>query len=333
MNSDHSQGNRPIEPDERFRLYIDESGDHVFKYLEEEGYRYLCLVGCWFRGRDYRTFHQELETFKQYHIPHNPDEPIILHREDIINRRRAFWRLRDPDKADAFDVNLLALIKQAEFRIVVGVIDKKELKAQYPIPAHPYHLELGFMLQRYCGFLNHTNRRGDVMAESRGGHEDHLLKDSYTWVHQRGLFGRTEATFFQQALMSKELKVKPKSANIAGLQLADLLANPLRKAVFLENRKVQDPLAPFAKRILEAVQDEFNRYLYIWTSERIWKGLVPQMKRPRAGPPHARPSRAIHLQLTGLSTLYRRPLQMSNKFVRRQAVWVPGFREVTLNVT
>ena len=276
MALDCPKVNRPVDPEDRFRLYIDESGDHVFKHLEEEGHRYLCLLGCWFRGRDYRVFHQELETFKQRHIPHNPDEPIILHREDIINRRRAFWRLRDPDKADAFDIDLLALIRRAEFKIVAVVIDKKALQLQYPTPAHPYHLGLGFMLQRYCGFLNHINRRGDVMAESRGGHEDRLLKDSYTWVYQHGLFGKTDATFFQQALTSKELKVKPKSVNIAGLQLADLLANPLRKAVLIERHKVQGPLAPFAKRILAAVEDKFNRHLYNGQVKGYGRVLFPK---------------------------------------------------------
>jgi len=184
--------------------------------------------------------------------------------------------LRDPDKADAFDTDLLALIRRAEFKIVAVVIDKKALQLQYPTPAHPYHLGLGFMLQRYCGFLNHINRRGDVMAESRGGHEDLLLKDSYSWVYQRGLFGRTDATFFQQALTSKELKVKPKTANIAGLQLADLLANPLRKAVLIKRHKVQGPLAPFAERMLETVKNKLNRHLYNGRVEGYGEILFPK---------------------------------------------------------
>jgi len=275
MKPDHFQVNRPVDPEERFRLYIDESGDHVFKHLEEEGHRYLCLLGCWFRGRDYRLFHQELQTFKQRHIPHNPDEPIILHREDIINRRRAFWRLRDADKAQAFDHDLLALIRRVEFRIVAVVIDKKKLKDQYPAPNHPYHLAMDFLLQRYCGFLNHVNRCGDVMAESLGGHEDRLLKNSYARVYEQGAWGK-KAVFFQQALTSKELKVKPKSANIAGLQLADLLANPLRKGVLIEKGKVHGPLAPFAERIPEVVKNKFNRHLYNGRVEGYGKVLFPK---------------------------------------------------------
>jgi hypothetical protein len=275
MNLDCSQANRSVDPEERFRLYIDESGDHVFKHLEEEGHRYLCLLGCWFRGRDYRAFHQELEAFKQHHIPHNPDEPVILHREDIINRRRAFWRLRNPDKAQAFDHDLLALIRRAEFKIVAVVIDKKELKARYPTPAHPYHLAMGFLLQRYCGFLNHINRCGDVMAESRGGYEDRLLEDSYARVYERGAWVK-RAAFFQKALTSKELKVKPKSANIASLQLADLLSNPLRKAILIEKGRIDGPLPPFAVQIMKAVEEKLNRHLYEGRVEGYGKVLFPK---------------------------------------------------------
>jgi len=222
------------EPNERYRLYIDESGDHVFRHLDKESHRYLCLLGCWFRAEDYRQFHQDLEAFKQRHVPHSPDEPVILHREDIINRRSSFWRLRDPNKAEAFDKELLELIASARFRLVAVVVDKAALQEEYPTPSHPYHLGIGFMLQRYCGYLNHINRRGDVMAESRGGKENRLLMASYEWCYERGVWRYTPAEAIQRALTTCKLKIKQKSANIAGLQLADILSNPVRKAMLIE---------------------------------------------------------------------------------------------------
>jgi len=223
----------PATPDERFRLYIDESGDHVFRRLDDPAHRYLCLLGCVFQGAHYRAFHTGIEELKQRHIPHSPDEPVVLHREDIINRRGCFWRLRDPAASAAFDGELLDLIGQADFRIIAVVIDKKAHQERCDVPAHPYHLGLGFMLQRYCGLLNHINRVGDVMAESRGGAEDRLLKRSYGWSHERGVW-MSPASFFQRSLTSKELKLKPKAANIAGLQLADLLGHPVRQAILVE---------------------------------------------------------------------------------------------------
>jgi hypothetical protein len=266
VTTDPATTGRPHDPENRYRLYIDESGDHVFRKLDDAGHRYLCLLGCWFRGADYRTFHDSLAQFKQKHIPHSPDEPVILHREDIINRRRAFWRLRDSASEAAFDRDLLTLVAQANFKVAAVVIDKKVLQEKYPAPAHPYHLALGFLLQRFCGFLNHTNRNGDVMAESRGGREDRLLKDSYSRVYERGIW-MTRAEFFQRALTSKELKLKPKSANIAGLQLADVLGHPVRQAVLREKHQTTAEPAPFAAKLLEIVDQKLNRHLY---DSRVW---------------------------------------------------------------
>jgi len=268
---------KPFGPEERYRLYVDESGDHVIRQFTTPGHRYLCLLGCWFSGMAYRTFHQSLEDFKQRHIPHSPDEPIVLHRVDITERRGCFWRLRDERAAEHFDADLVQLITAADFLMTAVVIDKLILKERYPTPSHPYHLAMGFLLQRYCGYLNHVNRRGDVMAESRGGTEDRRLMDSYSRVYERGVWMRG-ASFFQQALTSKQLKVKPKSANIAGLQLADLLAHPVRKRVLIENGCTDEELAPFAARLLAAAEGKFNRHLYDGRTEGYGTVLFPRPK-------------------------------------------------------
>lgn len=187
---------RPHVFEERYRLYIDESGDHVFKQLDFPFHRFLCLLGCWFCNPDYQSFHVQLNEFKRKHIPHHPDEPVILHREDIVNQRGCFGRLKEEKRRASFDADLLDIIRKAEFRIVAVVIDKKALLEKYAeTTAHPYHLAIGFMLQRYCGYLNHINRVGDVMAESRGGVEDRLLKDSYARVYDRGVWTKTKAQF------------------------------------------------------------------------------------------------------------------------------------------
>lgn len=249
-------------PTERFRLYLDESGDHVFRHFEEPGHRYFCLLGCWFRTSDYQLFHRAFEDLKQRHVPHSPDDPVVLHREDIINRKGAFWRLRDAKLRASFDSDLLELISQARFSMVAVVIDKLALQQHYgDDAAHPYHLALGFMLQRYCGYLNHVNRQGDVMGESRGGAEDRLLKDSYSLQYRRGAWMRP-GEFFQRALTSEQLKLKPKSANIAGLQLADILANPVRQLVLAENGRVPAVAGSFSRRLLEIADPKFNRHLY-----------------------------------------------------------------------
>ena len=78
------------------------------------------------------------------------------------------------------------------------------------------------------------------MAESRGGKEDRRLKDSFERVYTSGSdFIAPE--IFAAHLTSKQLKVKPKSNNIAGLQLADLIAHPSFRAT--QARRAGQPLS------------------------------------------------------------------------------------------
>jgi hypothetical protein len=137
-------------PAQRYRIYLDESGDHVFHdeaRLHEPGHRYLALVGCWFaQGAGYVSFQRALEELKQKHFPHNPDEPVILHRKELINTSRSFWRLRDQVIREAFDEDLFRLIATTVF-VVAGVcVDKLALKQRYPDPFHPLSSRLGIPL-------------------------------------------------------------------------------------------------------------------------------------------------------------------------------------------
>jgi hypothetical protein len=103
---DNPHGKRPLEPLERYRLYLDESGDHVFRDFSQLAHRFLCLLGCWFKTESYLQFQRELENLKAIHLPHHPDEPVVLHREDMVNARGAFKNLRDAAKRAAFDNDL-----------------------------------------------------------------------------------------------------------------------------------------------------------------------------------------------------------------------------------
>jgi len=82
---------RPSGFDERYRLYLDESGDHVFRDLDKPQHRFLCLMGCWFHNVDYLSFHDALANLKARYFPHHPDEPIILHREDCRSSIEMSW--------------------------------------------------------------------------------------------------------------------------------------------------------------------------------------------------------------------------------------------------
>lgn len=252
----------------RYRLYIDESGDHTYYKLEDPSKRYLGLTGIFIETEYYRaTFQPEMERFKQEHFPHNPDEPVILHRADIINRRGPFWRLRDTVREQAFNAGFLQFLKEQDYCIITVVIDKKTHIDRHGGAAyHPYHYCLAALLERYCGFLNLYTAQGDVLAESRRGAEDFKLKRAYQKLYKEGTWYRSPK-FFQQALTSSEIKIKPKWANTAGLQLSDLLVHPSKSEILIEEKRISDPGDNFGKHICQCIQAKYNHQVY---NGRIW---------------------------------------------------------------
>ena len=66
------------------RLYFDESGVHSFVRLESPHERYLALCGVVFEDAAYRAFQEGWEKMKRAFFKGDPDEPIILHRKEIM---------------------------------------------------------------------------------------------------------------------------------------------------------------------------------------------------------------------------------------------------------
>lgn len=113
---------------------------------------------------------------------------------------------------------------------------------------NPYHYCLVALLQRYCHLLG--ERRGDVMGESRGKVEDQQLKAAYEALYDGGdLHNRAE--FYQARLTSREIKLKPKSKNVAGLQLADLLAHPAKQRCLVRQAVPEVQESVFGRRVAD----------------------------------------------------------------------------------
>jgi hypothetical protein len=245
-----------LRPD-RYRLYLDESGDHSYQNLDQPSHRYLALLGVWFRQPDdYAVFADDLERFKRG-IFGTPDTPV-LHRSEVINQRGAFGVLGRPEVRAKFDRGLLGVIERAQFKLICVVIDKFEHLNRYSSPLHPYHYCLAEMLSRYVDWLEYRDAVGDVVAESRGGREDQQLKVAYEQLSGTGrlAFDRRQ---YRRTLTSKDIKIRPKESNIAGLQLADVLAHPVKQSLLAERGIIHDSGDVFGGRIVEVVRDKLHR--------------------------------------------------------------------------
>lgn len=221
------------------------------------------MLGIFIREQVYReNTHPALELLKQQHFPHNPDEPVVFHRRDIIDRKGSFWRLRDSNREKSFNKDLLSFLSSQEYHIIGVVIDKKRHIERHGTAAfHPYHYCIAAMLERYCGFLNFYSGKGDVLVESRGGKENKQLKEAYKRIYYSGTYYHPDS-FFQNTLTSNEIKLKPKSSNIAGLQLADLLAYPVKQSILIDNKKIGQTRNTFSDHICRHIEGKYNRQIY-----------------------------------------------------------------------
>ncbi len=266
-----------------YRLYIDESGDHTYgrkerkpfvllsqdkkvfetsidsyPQLERGDKRYLGLTGCIIKLDYYRNeLVPVFEAFKRDFF--DPDENVILHAKEIIQRQGHFHVLQNKEVSDRFDAGLLDIVANAEYAIINVVIDKKNHVENYGTVAwHPYHYCLANMLERYCYFLKKRKARGDMLAESRGKGEDFELKKAYATIYEKGTRFKSQK-FFQQYITSKEIKIKPKEKNVVGLQLADILANPLKKYTLIQKNIIREPdESVFWLKIVEAAKRKLD---------------------------------------------------------------------------
>ncbi len=242
-------------------MYIDEVGNSDLGSSDNPLHRFLSLTGVIVNlGYVRTTIFPQMEKLKTSYFNSHPDDPVILHRKELINAKPPFESLKNQKLKNKFDSELLTYLKNWDYTVITVCLDKKAHKDTYQVWRYdPYHYCLALLLERFTFLLEQKQTKGDVMAESRGGKEDKRLKKSFLTLWEEGTDYLLPERF-QNILTSKQLKVKPKSNNISGLQLADILAHPSRNEILNENNMLDRPLAPFANEVIKILQGKYYQH-------------------------------------------------------------------------
>lgn len=221
-------------------VYVDESGDHGLLNVDPN-YPVFVLAFCVFAKADYLTgIIPAVQEFKFRHFGH---DMVILHETDIRKDRGPFSFLKSRELKAHFINELTDIVAAAPFSLVCTVIDKTALLRRYARPENPYHIALGFGLERIYRLLqglgqdDHTTH---VVVENRGKREDDELELEF----RRIVDG---ANYFNKRLPF-EIVFADKRSNSAGLQLADLVARPVGLSVIRPEQ---------ANRAYEVLKDKF----------------------------------------------------------------------------
>ena len=247
------------------RMYVDENGnEHLRGDLTNNNNRFLCLTGVIMRLTTHNILEQELDTLK---LKCFGSKEVVLHRRELVPAKPPFEALKDERVRNLFNAELLRIISELKYGVISIVIDKKALVDKYTIlkAQNPYAVALEYLMQRYQYWIQDISGSkeimfGDIMAEARGGREDRFTKEAYRLIYEgKGYIGLKNAEKFYS---SKEIKLRKKKENIAGLQFVDLISHPARRYILSYNNLADDiKHTSFEQKIAEIlVKEKFRRH-------------------------------------------------------------------------
>lgn len=211
-------------------IFVDESGSPTLAPIDPH-YPLFVLVFCIVAKSAYAEHIQP--AIKKLKFEFFGHDMAVLHAQDIRKPKGEFSFLLHPERRAYFMQRLNRLIIDAEFHLIVHCIDKKALLKRYLKPFDPYHIALRMCLEQTSLFLKERGQAGKlthVIAEGRGEKEDKNLELEFRRIldpnHNWGM-----AAKFPIGETPFELKFVGKKINSAGLQLADLVGQPIGRSI------------------------------------------------------------------------------------------------------
>lgn len=242
-------------------MFLDESGDHSLDAIDKS-YPMFSLAGCIF---DLDYYNQEVENkINDFKIKYFNKNDIVLRSYDIRKQKRDFSILIESQKRKEFMNDLSGLIDSLDFTIIGAVINKLKLREKFDNPHNPYNLCLKFILERIVMFLRKSNEKMIIRVESREMYNDEKLSKIFN------NFRSEKNRFFpNEEIKSKiiDLSFNPKSQNVVGLQVADLIAYPIGRKI-LHPEKENRPFDIIEKKFRKRENGFYNGYgLKVFPSE------------------------------------------------------------------
>ena len=205
-------------------MFLDESGDHSLTKTDPQ-YPLFVLCGV-LMDEEYhnRVATEALNSFKQRLFGRHD---IILHTLDFTRNRAGFEAMVNHDFRIRFFKELEDLIHQLNFKLVACVIKKEAHLQKYGLHAlDPYMLSLSVLVERFifeCGAAG-----GTIVAESRDETLNNALELAYLDLKIKG----TEFVAARKIRARiRNFTIRDKKEDIAGLQLADVVATPIGRHV------------------------------------------------------------------------------------------------------
>jgi hypothetical protein len=223
-------------------VYADESGDHSLTSIDPQ-HPVFVLAFCVVRKSTY--IENIVPAFQRLKFEFWGHDSVVLHGYEIRKTRGDFDILLNANTRARFFDRLNGVIETADFKIIAAVIDKKRHVEKYVEPLDPYEIALAFCmerLQRYLINLGQAERTTYVQVECRGRVEDARLELEFRRIcYGKNIIGK---------MPNLDIRFMDKKHNSTGLQLADLMAQPIGRHVVKPDQpnRAYDILEPKFRR-------------------------------------------------------------------------------------
>lgn len=207
-------------------LFLDESGDHNLSVID--GSYPLFVLGGIIVDQAYAANPMEdaVRAFKRNLFDR---DDLVLHTADITRNRNGFERLKERVFRERFYRELNSLLRGLRFQVVACAIRKEDHLARYGVAAlDPYMLSLDVLVERFCMEIGDREGGGVIVAEKRDPTLDRQLEIAWLNLKVQGT-RYIRASTIEHRIAG--LNLRSKSANIAALQLADLVLTPIGRKI------------------------------------------------------------------------------------------------------
>lgn len=208
-------------------MFIDESGHHnLDPETSDPNYPIFVLCGCIFDEKYY--LEEVVKKFNQLKEKFFGSNEIILHTLEMTRpskyKDNRFAKLINADFRKGFYKALNEFLKEIEFILVSCVIKKPAHLEKYGAEAlDPYLLSFNVLLDEFISELPDDNQ-AKIVAEKRNDILDNQLE--LAWLNLK-INGTENVKGSEIKERIENLYMTLKSTNEAGLQITDLVANPI----------------------------------------------------------------------------------------------------------
>lgn len=215
----------------KYYLFIDESGDHGLKTIDES-FPVFVLCGIIFSSDEHNKFVERMYEMK--HVFWGT-KGVILHSRDIRRCEKEFQILLNLETKANFYDKLNGIIAESNYTIISAAIRKAEFIKRYGKLGNVYAISLSFLIERAIFFLDSQSQPAEleIIVEKRGKKEDLQLLTHYNEIYSRGTYYVKPERIHQY---KTRLRFKAKKENINGLQLSDLVAYPIANYIINPER-------------------------------------------------------------------------------------------------